>query len=299
MSSHDQQASASNSEAGQPQGGQESRQDGCCTDFYGHPLVRWIAGDSLHPGGLALTTHLAQFAGIDQRSVVLDLGCGSGTSALHIARTLGCRITGLTLEADGIRAASEAAAKEGVTDRVAFLQGDLLSADLPASSYDVALMECVLSTMLDKEAALRRCYDLLKPGGRLALSDVITEGEISPELADILGRAGCVGGAIPLRSYEDCAVMAGFEPALAEDVSWAAADFVSRVGMKLALAEVVAQLGKVPFSQRTIQGARRAVAGIQECVDAGVLGYGLLVARKAGGPSVLPLTQHRRTSHGG
>ena len=128
----------------------------CCAITYSHPIVGWLLGDSLHPGGLALTTRLASAVGIESGSTVLDAGSGRGASAVHLARTVGCRVTGVTLEDDGVTAGNELAIRHGVEGRVSFLQGDLERLDLESEAFDFVVMECVLSILADKPAALQR-----------------------------------------------------------------------------------------------------------------------------------------------
>ena len=121
----------------------------CCAITYSHPLARWVLGDSLHPGGLTLSARLARLAEIGPESVVLDVGSGRGASAVHLAKTIGCRVVGVTLEEDGYNAARESADRNGVGDRATFLKGDIRQADLEPESFDAVLMECVLSILPD------------------------------------------------------------------------------------------------------------------------------------------------------
>ena len=119
----------------------------CCATTYSHPLARWLLGDSLHPGGLALASRLAHLTGVGPESTVLDAGSGLGATAVHLADTTGCRVVGITLEQAGVGAGEELARSHGVEDHVSFLQGDLLEVDLGDERYDVVLMECVLSIL--------------------------------------------------------------------------------------------------------------------------------------------------------
>ena len=128
-------------------------------------------------------------------SLVLDAGSGRGTTAVHLAKTLGCRVMGITLEAEGVEAGVELARQEGVADNVRFLQGDITDARADIAAFDAALMECVLSILPDKPAALERLHGVICPTGYLGITDVTVNGPLPPVLQSILAVAGCVADA--------------------------------------------------------------------------------------------------------
>ncbi len=254
--------------------------EACCRIGYGHPVTKWLLGDSFHPGGLQLTSTLAGLLGIDSSSRVLDVGSGLGASAVHLADTLGCRVTGVTIEQEGAAAGYDLAKSNGVEGRMTFVQGDIQSAKLEEKPFDFALMECVLSILLDKERALRNVRELLKPRGRLGLTDVTVNGPLPPELEGVLGTAGCIGGARSISEYGDLLSDAGFTVEHTQDRQEAATTFLRDISGKLMMAEVAAKLGKLPIGNPVLSEAKRLLSLAQELVRDGTLGYGLLVARK-------------------
>ena len=252
----------------------------CCAASYSHPAVRWLLGESFHPGGLALTSRLAKLVGVEPRSRVLDAGSGRGASAVHLAKTLGCEVVGVTLEADGVAAGLELAEREIVTDRVTFVEGDIQEVELEPGSFDVVLMECVLSILPDKVAALGRMQDLLQPGARIGLSDVTVSGPLPAELQGVVAAAACVGDARPLAEYCALTEAAGFAIEHSQDLPETAASFLKDIKGKLLLAEVAAKLGKLPVDPELIDTAKRLLAVAQDAVRESILGYGLIVARR-------------------
>jgi SAM-dependent methyltransferase len=252
----------------------------CCAVSYGHPLARWLLGDSFHPGGLALTARLARLMGIQSSSVVLDAGAGLGASAVHLARTVGCRVTGVTLEEEGPSAGYEMAGRRGVVDRVTFAQGDLHHVPLRGQSFDFVVMECVLSILQEKGAALRRLHGLLKPGGCLGLTDVTVSGPLPQELQGLLATAGCIGGALSLAEYGALLEAQGFEVEQSEQCEAVASLFLTGVGRMLLMAEVAVKLGKLSVGPATLAEWKRVLESAQEQARRGVLGYGLLIARR-------------------
>ncbi len=257
----------------------------CCATTYSHPLARWLLGDSLHPGGLALTSRLARLAGVGPESTVLDAGSGLGATAVHLAETTGCRVVGVALERAGIEAGEELARSHGVEDRVSFLQGDLLEVELRDDRYDVALMECVLSILPRKGQALRRLIGALRPGGHLATTDVTVSGPLPQELRGALAIAGCVGDALSLEDYGRLLEEQGLLVDAREELGETAASTLGKVNEKLAVLESFAGLGKLPLSDGLLTHGKRVLAAAHELVLRGTLSYGLLVARRPEAPT--------------
>ena len=234
----------------------------CCATTYSHPLARWLLGDSLHPGGLALTSRFAHLTGVGPESTVLDAGSGLGATAVHLADTTGCRVVGITLEKAGVGAGEELARSHGVKDHVSFLQGDLLEVDLGDERYDVVLMECVLSILPRKSQVLRRLSGALRPGGRLGITDVTVNGPLPQELRGVLAIAGCVGDALSLDDYGRLLEEHGLLVDRREELEETASSTLGTVSERLAMVESIAGQGKLPLSDGLIaHGEAGAVGG--------------------------------------
>ena len=107
--------------------------------------------------------------------------------------------------------ANENKRKSGL-ENVEFLKGEIESIPLPDNSVDVIISNCVINLSADKDKVLREAFRVLKPGGRFAISDVVTRGEISPEIRkNILLWVGCIAGALDEQEYRDKLLAAGFE----------------------------------------------------------------------------------------
>ncbi len=250
----------------------------CCADVYGHPLARWFLGASMHPGGLSLTGKLAGLLKLGSDDWVLDVGSGSGTTAVHLARTVGCKVTGVTLEEQGAAAGRELALREGVSDHAAFIQGEFGQVPLRYESFDAVVMECVLSILPDKEDALSLCHSLLRPGGRLGLTDVTVSGPLPPELDGLLSMAGCVGGARSLERYRQMVEDVGFVVDHSQELPEVVQTFFRDVSGKLLMAEAAVALGKLPLDKGVLHEVKRLVSVAREAADQGILSYGLVVA---------------------
>src|SRR6202795_5000879 len=144
---------------------------------------------------------------------VLDLGSGGGIDVLLSARRVGPsgKAYGLDMTDEMLALAEENKRKSGA-ENVEFLKGEIESIPLPGNTVDVIISNCVINLSADKDRVLREAFRVLKPGGRFAVSDVVTRGEISAEIRQsVLLWVGCVAGALEEGEYRDKLGAAGFE----------------------------------------------------------------------------------------
>jgi arsenite methyltransferase len=144
---------------------------------------------------------------------VLDLGSGGGIDVLLSARRVGPsgKAYGLDMTDDMLALARENQKKAGA-ENVEFLKGEIEAIPLPDSSVDVIISNCVINLSADKDKVLREAFRVLKPGGRFAVSDVVTRGAI-PEAVrrNMLLWVGCIAGALDENDYRKRLAAAGFE----------------------------------------------------------------------------------------
>ena len=144
---------------------------------------------------------------------VLDLGSGGGIDVLLSARRVlpGGKAFGLDMTDEMLALANANKQKAGV-ENVEFLKGEIESIPLPDDSVDVIISNCVINLSADKDRVLREAFRVLKPGGRLAVSDVVTRGEVNPAIREnMLLWVGCVAGALEEDQYRGKLAAAGFE----------------------------------------------------------------------------------------
>ncbi len=144
---------------------------------------------------------------------VLDLGSGGGIDVLLSAQRVGPggKAYGLDMTDEMLALARENQRKAGV-ENVEFLKGEIEAIPLPANSVDVIISNCVINLSADKDCVLREAFRVLKPGGRLAVSDVVVRGEVPAEVRRSMELwVGCIAGA--LRDYDYVAKLsrAGFD----------------------------------------------------------------------------------------
>src|ERR1700689_540557 len=152
-------------------------------------------------------------AKLNAGETVLDLGSGGGIDVLLSARRVGPtgKAYGLDMTDEMLALANENKKKAGV-ENVEFLKGEIEHIPLPDNSVDVVISNCVINLSSDKDAVLREAFRVLKPGGRFAVSDVVTRGEIPDEVRkSVLLWVGCVAGALEENEYRGKLTAAGFE----------------------------------------------------------------------------------------
>jgi SAM-dependent methyltransferase len=160
--------------------------------------------------GCGNPTALAELA---PGEVVLDLGSGGGIDVLLSARRVGPtgKAYGLDMTDEMLHLARANQAKAGATN-VEFLKGHIEEIPLPDNTVDVIISNCVINLSGDKAKVLREAFRVLKPGGRFAVSDVITRGAVPAEIKRSMELwVGCVAGALEQKEFEKLLHAAGFE----------------------------------------------------------------------------------------
>jgi len=144
---------------------------------------------------------------------VLDLGSGGGIDVLLSAKRVGPtgKAYGLDMTDEMLALARANQEKAGAIN-VEFLKGEIEAIPLPDNSVDVIISNCVINLSGDKDKVLREAFRVLKPGGRFAVSDVVTRGDIPAEIRkDVLAWVGCIAGALDENDFREKLASVGFE----------------------------------------------------------------------------------------
>ena len=183
------------------------------------PITRDLY-DAVQTGGLPEAAVLASLgcgnptalAELHAGEVVLDLGSGGGIDVLLSAKRVGPtgKAYGLDMTDEMLALAHDNQRQAGATN-VEFLKGEIEHIPLPDASVDVIISNCVINLSADKDRVLAEAFRVLKPGGRFAVSDVVTRGAIRPEIrASAMAWVGCVAGALDEDDYHHKLAAAGF-----------------------------------------------------------------------------------------
>jgi arsenite methyltransferase len=235
----------------------------CCAAAYSSPAARFLLGDSFHPGGAALTTRLGRALQVGPGDVVVDVACGPGTSAHQLAWETGCEVIGVDL----------ALPEEADDPRVRFICGDAEALPLEDTSVDGALCECALCTFPDKEAAAGELARVLRPGARVALSDLTANPmQLPPSLASLQAWVACIADARPLDNIAALLDQAGLVVEETESQDDALAALLERIEARLQVAAMLAP--------EAIADARALLGEARAALEAGALGYGVVIAQR-------------------
>ena len=151
-------------------------------------------------------------ADLHEGETVLDLGSGGGIDVLLSARRVGRtgRVYGVDMTDEMLDLARANAAKAGARN-VEFVKGMIEAVPLPDESVDVVISNCVINLSVDKPAVLTEAYRLLRPGGRLGVSDVVADDHLDPaRRAERGSHVGCIAGALSVGEFRDGLAAAGF-----------------------------------------------------------------------------------------
>jgi len=191
----------------------------CCgpADEEGFGARLYAAGDQADLPDAALLASLGcgnptAVAELGEGETVLDLGSGGGIDVLLSARRVGPtgKAYGLDMTDEMLELARRNAAQAGAAN-VEFLKGHMEAIPLAASSVDVVISNCVINLSPDKPAVLAEMFRVLRPGGRIGVSDVVAEDRLSPaERAERGTYVGCIAGALSKGEYERGLAAAGF-----------------------------------------------------------------------------------------
>ncbi|MBM4305628.1 MAG: class I SAM-dependent methyltransferase [Deltaproteobacteria bacterium] len=177
--------------------------------YYEDQLIKGM--ENFHPGGVDYTEKLAMEVGLRQGSRILDVASGSGETALYLAMKFKAEVVGFDLSEKMVSHATERACNLDLQTLVTFKKGDVHKMPFERGFFDAAISECSLCLFRDKVQVIRNMAQVVKSGKKVAVSDVITKGEIPKELHTPLLYACCLAGAQPLKETMDIFVKAGLK----------------------------------------------------------------------------------------
>lgn len=252
----------------------------CCTATYSSDVVAMLLGDAYHPGGLALTRHLADLLDLTAGQRVLDVASGRGTTALMLADRHQVHADGMDLSAVNVALAQGAAAAAGLTEQASFVTGDAERLPYADDTFDAVVCECAFCIFPDKPTAARELARVLRPGGKVGITDVVAfPSRLPAELTGLAAWIACVADARPIGDYAAILTEAGLSIVHTERHDAAMTRMIDQIEARLGLLRMTtrerAEALGVDFDR-----APAVLAAARTAVTDGTLGYALLIAER-------------------
>lgn len=245
--------------------------------------VQAYMGTTKHMGGLDATEELVELCGIGEDTYVLDVGCGVGATACHLAKRHAARVLGVDISGEMIDWAKRRAKREGVEHGVEFRVADAQSLPFESALFDVVISESVLSFIEDKRRALGECVRVVKPGGWVGLNEETwVQTPVPAELVAGVARIWDIRVEIPSADgWETLLASAGLRDVVARPYRFDARRESSQVrryrleDMVRMLTRTLSLYLKRPAFRRYMRGRRSLPQGLFA-----YLGYGIYAGRR-------------------
>lgn len=252
----------------------------CCADGYSSDLVGLLLGDSYHPGGLRLTRRLLDAVALGPGERLVDVAAGIGTTSVVAAQEYDARVVGIDLSASNVSLATGAADAGGFGGRVEFRVGDAEALPLAEASYDVLVCECALCTFPDKATAATEMARVLRPGGRVGITDVAAHHDRLPaELTGLAAWVACIADARPAEEYERILQTAGLRVTTVERHTHALRRMIDQIEARLELLRMTSR-SRVKSLGVDFGRVKPVLAAARRAVDDETLDYVLMIAEK-------------------
>lgn len=252
----------------------------CCTATYGTDAVALVLGETYHPGGLALTRHLADTLGLRAGDRVADIAAGPGTTARLLAAEYGVTVDGIDLGESTVEQARVVTEQAGLSSAVRFHRGDAERLPLPDTTFDAVTCECAFCTFPDKATAAAEFARVLRPGGRVGITDVTAEN-LPAELATLAAWVACIADARPVEQYAHILDAAGLRVTHTERHDTALTAMIDQIEARMTALHML-QPDRLRAAGVDVDAVLRYVNLARRAAADGLLGYALIIAEKAG-----------------
>ena len=243
----------------------------CCSGFYEQDWVRYLAEDIFHPGGEALSRKTVEAMNLPAGARIVELGCGTGTTAQLLAKAYGLQVSAIDRSAANVeRAQTRFDANQPAAT---FTCADAQSLPFEDGIFEAALAECTFSLFPDQSAALAEIHRTLKPGGPFAVTDMATGRALPEDVAEVLAPWTCLADAVDEESYAALFRANGFQVLEISDESWGLQDLMLQIKRKLLLLSTGRLVAPGALPELDTASIRHWLERIRELVEVGTIRY--------------------------
>ena len=246
-------------------------------NIYCNDIVRFVLGDSWHPGGLELTTKLGHSLNLTEDDAVLDVACGIGSSGLHMAKNFGCSISGIDSSDKNIDEANKVSSGMSIPQRAEFKVGESTRIPYNDESFTAVIVECAMSGFTNPNLALEEIRRVLKPQGRLGITDLAVDGDLPLELQKGL-EPFCINIEMSPSRYEELMAQNGFVDVSITDSTNSLLELLEAIKKKVFLVEILKGIGKLKLTDEDLAYWKRLLSMVKENVNSGRIRYIMLTA---------------------
>jgi arsenite methyltransferase len=252
----------------------------CCAATYGQDAVALVLGECYHPGGLALTRRLALALRLRAGQRVVDVAAGPGASARLLAAEYAVTVDGVELGESTVQRARSATVAAGLSGSIRFHVGDAERLPLPDAIADAVVCECAFCTFPDKATAAAEFARVLRPGGRVGITDVtVTERGLPAELRTLAAWVACLADARPLAQYTEILAAVGLRTGYVEAHDDAMARMVDQIEARLRVLRMTAA-DRLAAAGVDVDAVLRYAALAKQAIADELIGYRMLIAEK-------------------
>jgi ubiquinone/menaquinone biosynthesis C-methylase UbiE len=243
-------------------------------------MAQHVGMTVIHPGGLDATRRLAESCHLDDRTTLVDIACGKGTSAVYFAERYGCRVVGIDISEELVAQAKALASKKGLERKVAFQVGDALQLPYAENEFDAAISQAMLVLVADKGKAIREAVRVTKSGGYLGWLELSWKKKPTEDfmraVSDVL-CAYCMKNVETFQGWEDTIRQAGVT-----ELEVQAFDSPNSGLFGMLSSEGPVNMSKVMWKYMTKARIRKRMSTMNRFFreHAEYFGYGIYVARK-------------------
>lgn len=250
-----------------------------CCNFYEHALLRILLGDSLHPGGLALTKELGERLELTPEDNLLDIGSGLGTSAIYLGEEFQSNIIGIDLSQKNVKEANITAQQKGL-DNVRFEVGDAERLPFYSEEFDVIISECSFCLFKSKYISAKEMYRVLAKNGRLGITDVAIEKELPFNTQSLILRVACIADALSINDYKLILQDTGFTVSSIINRKDEVLEAKTNIKKRIFVAELAQNLKKVDLGNINLKQVKIWLKEGKRLVNEGYGTYVMIIGSK-------------------
>lgn len=251
----------------------------CCT-FYEDKIVQTLLGSSFHPGGLNLTNQIGKQMNFSSSDKILDLASGLGASAIYLAQTFSCSVVGVDISKINVSKAQQLAKDKHVEHLVSFHQGDISSLPFEDNSFDYVISECSFCLFQDKNIVGREIYRILKPNGRVIITDIAIEKELPIDITNLIYKVACIASALSIAEYREYFIQNGFTIESIIDDKNILLKLAEDIKKKVFVMELASGLKKIKLQKEQLQEIKSLIKKAKQLLNDGYATYMTLIVQK-------------------